>query len=323
MDEAPQVRGVLFHECVHRLAATTVALRLLDSYAQLGRQPLHVLPVRQVVVRDPRGPRQELHGEALAPLLLSLGQKELAHDNPERPIAATDPDHAVVWNLKVRKVLVRLRRYLPQHVAAAIQYADRVVAKGRVAENLRCQILDVLCPEGPLCVDVLDWHGHLQACAVAHAEQSAVRDEAEAHLLVDLSLLGETVRREHDQALAPGRVVRKTLEDGKKNLDDGNLLTVDLIYIVLLGRVDPKSEDDDVPRVHLDQIPDILLGLRGRGLCLHVGEAQAARGRLLENLLAEAEAVCEDEDVLLGHGAPVHRRPLAYAAVRVGVVLQV
>mmetsp|Transcript_32588 Transcript_32588/g.96791 ORF Transcript_32588/g.96791 Transcript_32588/m.96791 type:complete len:396 (+) Transcript_32588:842-2029(+) len=298
---------------------------MLDGDAQLCRHALDLLPIGHVLVTDLHRPGEELDGELLAALLFGLPQEPPTHHEPQGAVATCDGDDSGLRELHHRAELVLLAMHLPLHIPAPVQDARVVVTEGLDAEHLGNEILGVLAPEGPLRVDVLDRNGRqLRAGSVAHAKDRGICDEADALLLVNLPLLRHGVAGQDAQATAASRVVPETLQDPQEHLGHGVLLLVHVGDRVARRRVDANGEDDHGPRVHVDELLDGLLVVGGRGLGLHVLDADAAGRRLLQDLLGEAVAVAEHEEVLLGHLGPVRRRPLpAVEAQRVGEVLQV
>mmetsp|Transcript_49608 Transcript_49608/g.114989 ORF Transcript_49608/g.114989 Transcript_49608/m.114989 type:complete len:256 (-) Transcript_49608:58-825(-) len=187
-----------------------------------------------------------------------------------------------------------------------------------MAEDLGRKVLGVLGPQCPLRVNVLDGALDLLPRRVAHAKERRVGDEAEATLLVDLGFLRKGVHGEHAEALAAGGVVADLLQDLQVEQQHRVLRLVDVLDAVAGRRVDAHCKDDEIPRVHADQILDVFLGVLVHSLGLHVLDADAAGWGLLQDLLAVPVAVGEDKDVLLRRGRGVHLGPLAQGLQRVG-----
>mmetsp|Transcript_76029 Transcript_76029/g.222887 ORF Transcript_76029/g.222887 Transcript_76029/m.222887 type:complete len:223 (+) Transcript_76029:1385-2053(+) len=140
---------------------------------------------------------------------------------------------------------------------------------------------------------------------------------------MDLAFLSKGVHGQHAEALAAGGVVANLLQDLEVQLHHSILVLVQVRHGVAWRRVNPHREDDQVPRVHADQVLDVLLRVLVGSLRLHVLDADAPRRSLLQDLFAIAIAVRKHQDVLLGRLAVVNRWPPACASERIPDRLQV
>mmetsp|Transcript_76030 Transcript_76030/g.222890 ORF Transcript_76030/g.222890 Transcript_76030/m.222890 type:complete len:439 (+) Transcript_76030:737-2053(+) len=323
VDEAHEVRCHRPDVLLHSFPRAHVAALLGDLDAQLVSHGLHFLPVGHVLIVDLHGARQELDGELLAALLLGLLEQPRAHDEAQGSVAARDADDALLRQLELRPVLVGLRRHLPQHVPALVEDAHGVVAEGLVSEDLGHDVFGVLRPQGPLGVNVLDRALDLLPARVGHAEEGAVADGADPVVLVHLPLVREAVGRDDRKALAAAGVVGDLLQNMEQDHHHIELVLVEFLQLVAVGRVDAKAEDDQVPGMHPDQVLDVLLRVLVGSLRLHVLDADAPRRSLLQDLFAIAIAVRKHQDVLLGRLAVVNRWPPACASERIPDRLQV
>mmetsp|Transcript_5119 Transcript_5119/g.10557 ORF Transcript_5119/g.10557 Transcript_5119/m.10557 type:complete len:583 (+) Transcript_5119:87-1835(+) len=317
VDDADEVWGVLQDPLIHFLLHTEIQDVLDNIDAEVTGHALDQIPIGCVLLVDCCRPRQELDGELLATLLLCLRQEPDAHDETQGTVAAGDADDASLGHLHRREVVVLRGIHRTQDIAPLVHDAHRVVAEGLLPEDLGGQILRVLGRQGPLGVDELEGaEGDLRPGRVGHAEKRGVSDEAKAHLLVDLWLVREAVYREDGHLLNLTLGIADGLQQVQVDLENG-VLGLDDVRNRIAGRtIHSEGVDDHVPLVRFDQLLDSLLIIAVMGLVLNVQDANPPRRRLVNDLLAVAVAVCEEEDVLLLQHALVNWRPLAIDATR-------
>mmetsp|Transcript_87239 Transcript_87239/g.251610 ORF Transcript_87239/g.251610 Transcript_87239/m.251610 type:complete len:434 (-) Transcript_87239:56-1357(-) len=302
VDDPDEVRRVRLDEFVGGFLRADVALCLLHVHAEPRRHGLDPLPRGHIQVGDLHGPGEELHAEACGALLLGLGQQPLAHDEREGAVATGDRDDtgARDGELLVRG-FVGSGRDLARHEAALVGDAHGVVAEAALPDDLRGDLrVDLGRLRGlPVHVDVLDVNlFHLLPSGVAHAEKARADDDAEPDALVDLRVLLEDAPREDDELFRALVVLGDGLVQEEEGLELPGVLVEDVGHAVRVRRVQATTEDDEVPTAAgRDQADDLLL-VELIGVVDELFRADASVRRRVDDGLADALAVREDEDAL-------------------------
>mmetsp|Transcript_102796 Transcript_102796/g.257893 ORF Transcript_102796/g.257893 Transcript_102796/m.257893 type:complete len:398 (+) Transcript_102796:831-2024(+) len=291
------------NELIGRLLGADVTPCLLDVDAHLFSLGLNSLPCGHVQVGDFHGARQEQDRETFCALLIGLLQQPLAHHKSKRAITSRDGDDLAFAGhreLLVRS-LVLLGGHLPGNEAALVHDADGVVAEAPCPENLRGhlrpELLGIL---GCIIhVDVLDV-ALLQFLPgrVAMAEQVPSHSDFQPLLVVDLGVLLEGAAGQNDEFFRRLVVPIQDLAQMEKGQGQRRILLDDIGDAVGRRRVQAARKDDDVPSFRPDNLLHAILVELVRILHELLGTCAAVRG-VLEDLLADAHIVREDEDALL------------------------